>query len=163
MATEASSAGTVTVVGSLADSAEKESVGVTGGAEIRGVDSSPFAASSVGCEEGGAIAAPTITTIRRTARSTSGATIHNPGRKLTRRTGGFVGVVVTGWSGIRLFLFREEPMRPWALTAAHHGECRGIRRRFITNPAAPYWVRASNRERCSRPADSDTRDPMTCA
>ena len=30
MATEASSAGTVTVFGSLADSAEKESVGVTG-------------------------------------------------------------------------------------------------------------------------------------
>ena len=38
MATEVFSAGTVTVFGSLADSAEKESVGVIGGFEIRGVD-----------------------------------------------------------------------------------------------------------------------------
>ena len=120
MATEASSAGTVTVFGSMADSAEKESVGVTGGAEMRGVGSGPVATSSVWCEEGGAIAAPTITTTREQARSTSEATIQNLGPKVTRR-------------------------------------------RFITNPAAQYSVRASNRRRCSRLADSDTRDPVTYA
>ena len=60
MATDAASAGTVTVFGSLADSAVKESFGVAGGAEIRGLGTDPVAVSGVWCEEGGAIAPPTI-------------------------------------------------------------------------------------------------------